>query len=212
MRKNILFLATIFFFGGILFSQAQEKKTTPKKEPAAKKEVSAPKTDEEKKIKLSEEKKAELNNTSWVVRTGPWQEGVYTDTDVLYFSEGKVVSRNFQNKGYPASGYSLTVQPNNNPPIITWELIQTDEKSGDQVSWRGDWSWSENLMRGGFSEISKKTGTRKNYSFVSTGWSKIDSLPLEMPTKPELKEETEVETKVETPPPAAGVKTKKKAQ
>ena len=203
MRK-IAGLLVLFLGFSVFLVNAVEKKASvpsPKKEPAAQAAASQPsqkeiskveKTKEEKDRKFLEEKKAELNNTKWSISTSSLYEGVYTDSDIFYFFENKVISKAFKEKGYSPTNYSFRLQPDNS---IIWETMQRDSKSGDVVFWRGDYYPVEKRMRGAFTKTSKERKAESG-SFRSTEYSKMENLPPELTVKPEVMEEP----KVATPP------------
>ena len=98
------------------------------------------------------------------------------ETDVLTFPEGKIISKNLTDKGYPASNYTVTVQEDG---LIIWETMQTAEK-GDIAFWRGELQGE--VMRGVLSMHPVK-GETKDYSF--------STVPIEVkPAEPEKKVET----------------------
>ncbi|MFH0796380.1 MAG: hypothetical protein V2A65_04900 [Candidatus Omnitrophota bacterium] len=182
---GFLVLAVLFLGFSVLLVNAEQKKESA---PASKKEATAA----EKDRKFLEESKKELNNTKWLISTGPLYENVYTGSDVLYFFENQVISREFKEKGYSPTNYSFRLQPDNS---IIWETMQRDNKSGDVVFWRGDYYPLEKRMRGSFTKTSKE-GKVDSSSFQSTEYSKMEKLPPELTAKPEVKEEP----KVATPP------------
>ena len=192
--RRIAGLLVLFLGFSVFLVNAVEKKASvpsPKKEPAAQAAASQPSQKEvakdEKDRKFLEEKKKELENTKWAIAVGPLNEGKYPESDVLYFFGNKLVFLKFKAKGYGSSHYTLRLQPDNS---ATLETMQTNEKTGAKIFWRGDWIGE--IMRGNFSEISGET--KAHFSFVSTGHEKIDKLPPELTEKTEVKEEPEVET------------------
>jgi hypothetical protein len=99
-----------------------------------------------------------------------------TDTDILTFAEGKIISKNLSLKGYPSSNYTVTVQEDE---TIIWETMQTAE-NGDIAFWRGELQGE--LMRGVLSMHPVK-GEVKDSTF--------STVPIEVkPAEPEKKVET----------------------
>lgn len=82
-----------------------------------------------------------LDGSAWDVRIIPMNKSEKTaiENDSLVFSQNKVASRIFGDKGFNPTNYNLSVNPEG---IITWETMQRSA-SGEVVSWRGEWNGKE---------------------------------------------------------------------
>lgn len=107
-----------------------------------------------------------LNGSSWDVKIIPMEKGekVSVEHDSLVFSDNKFASRLMAEKGFSATNYNMTVNPDGK---ITWETMQRSG-SGEIVSWRGEWQGKE--MKGVLSSRFTN-GEVKNFYFsgVMTG-------------------------------------------
>jgi len=84
--------------------------------------------------RIIEEKRAELNNTQWVIEILPLGEKGKPEGDVLSFSENKVSSKNLAAAGFEPTEFRLSVKDDG---TVVWEAMQRSEK-GDVMLWRGD--------------------------------------------------------------------------
>lgn len=157
MKRLILAGLVIFFLGGNI-AYAQLWKRQPGQTSVVQKTAVAGAQAEA----LLAEKKAALNGTEWTVTMTPAGGKGRVETDVLSFSDDKVVSKNLAARGFAASNYSVRLQDDG---ALTWETMQTSEKEG-LAFWRGD--VNEGIMRGVLSKRDKNEATT-DFSFVSTG-------------------------------------------
>lgn len=112
--------------------------------------------------KKIEEKKAELNGTSWEIELRS-QVGKPTLPlkDTLTFQDQQFVSKNLSAKGFSSTNYTLTIQENG--PTV-WETMQTSPK-GFITFWRGE--WLEGSMSGVINRRIEDDKTEE-YSFTSS--------------------------------------------
>lgn len=123
----------VFTMAPILVSAKESKKEADALE--------AKRTELRKKV---EEKKAEINGSSWDIQINSSNpKAGLTGPDQLTFQDGKFTSRTFSKKGYSATNYTLTVQEETG--ATTWETMQTSEKDGIAF-WRGE--WKDDVMSG----------------------------------------------------------------
>lgn len=134
------------------------------------KRAEKPSADEEKKRqemrKKIEEKKAELNGTSWKIQVGSQSgKGDLMGSDDLTFQDEKFISKKLQKRGFPATNYTLTVQTSGS---TVWETMQTSAKEG-VAFWRGE--WLEDSMSGVINRQLEEGN--EEYYFSSAGMSEI---------------------------------------
>ncbi|MBI4430421.1 MAG: hypothetical protein HY587_01745 [Candidatus Omnitrophica bacterium] len=136
---------------------------------ATAKEQSKEQSEEEKREqlrKMIEEKKTDLNGTSWDIEIKSNSgKGVLEGADVLVFQDGKFASKKASKKGYSATNYTIT--PSETAPSV-WETMQTSADDGVSF-WRGE--WLKDSMTG---VINRQTdeGT-EDYYFKSSAKAKI---------------------------------------
>lgn len=112
-----------------------------------------------------------------------------SDTDILTFTpEGKVSSKNYSAKGYPASNFTVTLQSGRS--TIIWETMQTNPEAG-VLFWRGE---LDNEFMNGSITLQTQKEAIEEYSFVSA--------PVE----------AKVEAKVESAQPAPAENKEKKSE
>ena len=109
--------------------------------------------------KKIEEKKKELNGSEWKVALT--SGGKADGEDVLTFQDGKITSKLFFDKGFPATNYTISAPEG--ADMTTWETMQTNPKGG-VVFMRGE--WREGVMRGVISQQIEE-GKTKDYNFSS---------------------------------------------
>jgi hypothetical protein len=97
-------------------------------------------------------KKAEVNNTIWVVEISPMSGKGKAEKDVISFADNKVGSKNMGARGFAATNYSMRLLDDNE--TYTWETMQVSEKEG-VAFWRGDIG-PDGIMRGVVSIRNKK--------------------------------------------------------
>lgn len=204
MKKKVLSAIWLAVFIGlitIMVSQsyaankkveAAKTKAVPAQEEADRAEQARMKAQEEKMAARREaEKKANktLAQKEWqieVVETAA--KKTKPEADVLIFAEGKVTSKNYSAKGYPATNITLTVQDNG---IIVWETMQTNPEHGT-VFWRGELS---NGLMGGAISLQPKKGDNKDYYFMTVNPKEMAG-PVEIEAqKTEVKEAVAAEPK-----------------
>lgn len=114
-----------------------------------------------------------------------------SDTDILIFTpEGRVSSKNYSAKGYPASNVTVTLQSGRS--TIVWETMQTNPEAG-VLFWRGE---LDNGFMSGSLTLQNQKEAIEEYAFVSA--------PIE--AKIEVKEEANLGA----PQPAVVSDTKEK--
>lgn len=85
-----------------------------------------------------------------------------SDTDILTFTlEGRVSSKNYSAKGYPASNFTVTLQSGRS--TIIWETMQTNPEAG-VLFWRGE---LDNGFMSGSLTLQTQKEAIEEYSFVS---------------------------------------------
>lgn len=125
-------------------------------------------TEKEKKVRLIEKKRAELNNTEWRISvTSLSGEKGEPKSDTLRFINRKVVSEVFESKGYPASNYTMRIESDG---TVVWETMQTKEGEG-VVFWRAE--CRDDVMKGIISKH-PKGGGHEDFSFISISSKKIE--------------------------------------
>lgn len=200
MKKKVL---SAVFIGLIVIMVSQSYAANKKVDAAKTKAVSAEeesKRIEQAMIKAQEEKMAvrreaekKANETlaqkEWQIETVETAaKKTKPEADVLTFSEGKVTSKNYSAKGYPATNITLTVQDNG---IIVWETMQTNPEHGT-VFWRGELG---NGLMSGAASLQPKKGDNKDYYFT-TASPKETAGPVEIEAqKTETKEAVAAEPK-----------------
>lgn len=112
-------------------------------------------------------KKSDLNGTKWGIElksvvTDTGKSKVITETDVVSFSEGKVMSEKLAALGYAATGFGSRLEEDG---TLIWETMQISEEDG-QAFWRGDIG-PDGIMRGVLSrrDLEEKVA---EYNFVGT--------------------------------------------
>ncbi len=117
----------------------------------------------EARRKLIEEKKAELNGTSWDIEIRSQSgKGGLSGPDQLVFQDGRFSSKNASKLGFPPTNYTLTVHEDEKNPT-TWETMQISEKEGIAF-WRGE--WQKDTMSGVITRQLKKGN--EDYYFSSS--------------------------------------------
>ncbi|MFH1640655.1 MAG: transposase, partial [Candidatus Omnitrophota bacterium] len=124
------------------------------KEKAETQEVVQPKLD----LKVEEDR---INGTEWQIRLIT-SAGGKEELDFINFEKKKFISGKFNNQGYSASNYTLTIE---NDKKVIWETMQTGPSG--TASWRGE--VEEGKMRGIMS-LRSNTGETQDFSFISTGY------------------------------------------
>ena len=122
---------------------------------------------EEKKIaetrKRIDEKKTELNGSSWEVVLGsssdPKMKG---EKDTLTFQNGQFSSKNLSKRGFSPTNYTISL-PSEDSKTAVWETMQTG-KDG-LVFIRGE--WEKEQMRGDISEQLEGGKKTKEYYFTT---------------------------------------------
>ena len=126
-------------------------------------------SDEEKRDdvrKMAEEKKKDLNGTSWNVEIKSQSgKGAIEGADELVFQNGRFTSKKMTKKGYTSTNYTIT--PSETGPS-TWETMQTSADDG-VIFWRGE--WQKDTMSGVINRQIKE-GT-EDYYFSSSAKVKI---------------------------------------
>lgn len=115
--------------------------------------------EKEKRVRLIEKERAELDNTEWRISVTSLKGGE-PKSDTLRFINRKVVSKVFESKGYPASNYTMRIEFDG---TVVWETMQTKEGEG-VVFWRAE--HKGNIMKGVISKHPKE-GKNEDFSFVS---------------------------------------------
>lgn len=100
----------------------------------------------------------DLENTQWQIRIVSLREKKVC-SDVVYFKDGKFISREYSLKNTPPADYSLIIEDENK---ITWESSQ-DGPEGI-ISWRGEIKKGE--MEGEL-RLRSSAGEVQDFSFVS---------------------------------------------
>jgi hypothetical protein len=161
MKKTIIGLVALSFLVltvGSVFAAWFGKEKAPQQKAVTQTTVTQKQT-----LPLGEiiaKKKAELNGTEWTVEMKPMGTKGKAETDLISFSEDKVISKNLATLGYAATNFSVRLEEDG---TVIWETMQTSEKDG-QAFWRGD--IKEGVMRGVLSKRNKK-GNAYDFSFVS---------------------------------------------
>ncbi len=138
--------------------------------------ASQQKTLEAKRL-LVEEKRKRLNNTSWDIEIQPAAQSASTkgakekkEPDIIAVKDNQVAIDCYSKKGFAATNYTLTVQPDGS---FTWETMQTSEKSGIAF-WRGEIDAQLQKMQGVISyHIDDKT--TRDFSFISTNKANLSA-------------------------------------
>ena len=100
----------------------------------------------------------DLENVEWQIRIISLSDGKVFN-DIVWFKEGKFISRNYSQRNYDPSDYSLLIEDENK---IIWETTQA--VSGETVSWSGEIKRRE--MEGRL-RLRSSTGEARDFSFVS---------------------------------------------
>lgn len=171
---------------------AADTKAVSAEEEAQQAEQSKTQAREEKiaaRRELEKKAKETLAQKEWpieIVETGA--KKTKPEADLLTFSEGKVTSKNYSAKGYPATNITLTLQDGQ---TIVWETMQTNPEQGT-VFWRGELS---NGLMGGAVSLQPKKGVNKDYYF-STVNPQEEAEPVKVEAqKTEVKETGTAEPK-----------------
>lgn len=101
----------------------------------------------------------DLENTEWQIRMVA-KHGGKVQNDTVRFEDGKFISRNYSQKDYPPSDYSLIIEDDNR---IVWETAQAGP-DGVILSWRGEIKKGE--IEGGL-RLGYPDGKTQDFSFVS---------------------------------------------
>lgn len=123
--------------------------------------------DEEKKIteirKRVEEKKTELNGSSWelILNSSDPKEKKIEDT--FTFQNGQFKSKNLENRGFVSTNYTISV-PSADSETAVWETMQTGKEG--VVFVRGE--WEKETMRGDITEQLDGGKKVKGYYFTTT--------------------------------------------
>lgn len=142
------FLCVLSLYTGLAYAKSSDGEAAEKKRLEMRKKI--------------EEKKAELNGSSWEIELRS-QVGKATlpPKDTLTFQDQQFISKNLSAKGFTATNYTLTVQENG--PTV-WETMQTSPK-GLITFWRGE--WLEGSMSGVINRRIEDDKTEE-YSFTSS--------------------------------------------
>lgn len=100
----------------------------------------------------------DLENMEWQVRVVS-PAGGKVENDIVYFEDGRFISRNYYSRNYLPSDYSLIIEDENK---ITWEATQPGPDA--VISWRGEIQKGE--MEGNFC-LRSSDGSVQDFSFVS---------------------------------------------
>ncbi|MBI4845192.1 MAG: hypothetical protein HY810_01740 [Candidatus Omnitrophica bacterium] len=111
--------------------------------------------------KKVEEKRQQINNTSWTAEVSKMGAQEKSKKDAFLFKNNKFSSDKFSKDGFNPSNYTVTVKEDN---ITVWETMQRTEE-GMIVFWRGEVAEDFLSMRGVFSKQSSE-GASEDYSFV----------------------------------------------
>ncbi|MCM8813466.1 MAG: hypothetical protein NC924_05985 [Candidatus Omnitrophica bacterium] len=111
--------------------------------------------------KAREAKRAQLEKTRWEIELIPLSGKGEHSQDALVFDNNQVYSENGQNRGLPATNYTLSLQEEQ----LIWETMQTSSK-GETVFWRGEMDAPMKEMRGVMS-WQVEPGKSADYSFIS---------------------------------------------
>jgi hypothetical protein len=118
---------------------------------------------EEKKPGIDYSRAAqELSKKEWIIAALPFdpRKLPLQTTDVLAFTNGKFVSKNFLAQGYPAADYTFSVREDGS---TVWETMLSNEKNG-LISWRGE--LKDGVMQGAYS-VAPSRGEIEDFSFTS---------------------------------------------
>ena len=186
MKKNIGLLVIIICIG--VFSSENGYAFFGKKKEAEKTKVEAPVVEsvknsevkvEEKKVEkkkvekktdkrknkekeLRKKKKSQMNDTMWDVSIIHMSGKGKKKSDVLMFNEEKYASKEYKNKGFGFSNYTVNVKEDG---AVVWETMQTAD-SGEVIFWRGEVDAKLKNMRGVLS-VQLPAGASDDYSFIS---------------------------------------------
>ena len=108
---------------------------------------------------------AALKSKEWAIYLTPeeGQKGVSSDTDILTFTDGTILSKNLSTKGYLASNFGLTIQ---NDGTAVWETMQVDETQKDLAFLRGE-LLTNGIMQGTLF-LKPQKGQKVTYYFSTT--------------------------------------------
>ena len=110
--------------------------------------------------KALEEKRLELNGTTWTISVKPMGVKGLAETDVITLSDGKFSSQNMQNAGFAATAFTLRVKTNG---TAICETMQRNE-NGDTAFWRLD--ILDDLLRGVMSKTDSN-GRTTDFALIS---------------------------------------------
>jgi hypothetical protein len=117
---------------------------------------------------LKDKTKLEMDQTSWTVKIMAMTGEGKAKKDKLVFEDKKFYAESYENKGFSASNYTLTVKENG---AAIWETMQSAE-DGQIIFWRGEINPEMSQMRGVLS-VQKAPGDAESFSFISEEKSPI---------------------------------------
>lgn len=177
MKKKSLLLIIVIFLAAVNIKTVQgaraPKKGTNegKSSPSAVKEenketsasVQAPNPALSARREAEKKAKEVLASKEWPIKVNQMGgKKPKSDTDILTFTpEGKVSSKNYSAKGYPASNFTVTLQSGRS--TIIWETMQTNPEAG-VLFWRGE---LDNEFMSGSITLQTQKEAIEEYSFVS---------------------------------------------
>ncbi|MBU4304522.1 MAG: hypothetical protein KJ893_02685 [Candidatus Omnitrophica bacterium] len=144
--------------------QPKETKSVPVQKPAAA-DTAKPESNKDKdRMKLlREQKRKQLNSSSWDVEIVPMSGAGKKRKDVLIFEENRFSAEQFAKEGFKPTNYTLSVT---DEEIAVWETMQTAEE-GKMVFWRGEAAQDMQTMRGILSQQTPD-GKSQDFSFTAT--------------------------------------------
>jgi len=125
----------------------------------------------EKERILAREKKAELNNTRWqiVLSAVSGETNKYPKTDTLTFSNNKIASEQFGALGYPATNYTVRIDPDG---TVVWETMKTKPGEG-VIFFRGE-RRDKKFMQGSITIKPEKGGESTSFNFISKRFERLE--------------------------------------
>jgi len=99
----------------------------------------------------------DLENIEWQIRVISLPEGK-VENDLVFFQEGKFISRNLKLKNFPPADYSLIIEDQDK---LVWKAAQPGPDG--EVSWRGEIKKGE--MEGNF-RLRASDGSVQDFSFI----------------------------------------------
>ncbi len=167
--KKFFWVIVLVGFSMMSTAHADEKVLSTVTAPSAKKDPAADAKREEM-IKMIEKKKVDLNGTEWKVTLTPADHKEKAEEDVLTFQNGQVVSKNFLERGFTATNYTISIPEGSD--IGVWETMQTSSNSKEGVIFiRGE--WKDDQMRGIVSQQVEGGKSSKDYNFKTTSKAKV---------------------------------------